>query len=283
MEIRSLKNTDTKAILTAFTKAFADYDIQINEDELKAMWKRRGFNPDLSFAAFVGDEIVSFTLNGVGNFNGERMAYDTGTGTIKEYRGQGLATKIFEYSIPFLKEANINKYLLEVLQHNTTAVSIYSKIGFETTREFNYFSWKNEELRNDTENINGKYIIEPIDISEYDSLSDYWDFYPSWQNSFESIHRAKEDFICLGAFENNEIVGYCIFDPNTGDITQIAVDKAHRRKGIASLLLDKAIKHNKISTTKLINTDITCDSIVGFLKSKNIEITGMQFEMVKGL
>jgi len=58
-----------------------------------------------------------------------------------------LATKIFEYSIPFLKKANVSQYLLEVLQHNTKAVSVYKKIGFEVSREFNYFICKNEKLQ----------------------------------------------------------------------------------------------------------------------------------------
>lgn len=283
MEIKSLGKIDFETISVAFGKAFADYDIQLNADELKTMWKRRGFNPDLSFAAFENDNIVAFTLNGIGYFKGVKMAYDTGTGTLKDYRGQGLATKIFEYSIPFLKEANINHYLLEVLQHNTKAVSVYRKIGFKVTREFNYFSWKNEEIEDETKNSDTSYQIESFDIDQYDSISDFWDFDPSWQNSFESIRRTREDFIYLGVFEDRKIVGYCIFEPNSGDITQIAVDKAHRRNGIASLLLQRVSKLNKNAKTKLLNTDSTCSSIVDFFKSKNIEITGKQFEMIKDL
>ena len=283
MEIKSLGKIDFETISVAFGKAFADYDIQLNADELKTMWKRRGFNPDLSFAAFENDNIVAFTLNGIGYFKGVKMAYDTGTGTLKDYRGQGLATKIFEYSIPFLKEANINHYLLEVLQHNTKAVSVYRKIGFKVTREFNYFSWKNEEIEDETKNSDTSYRIESFDIDQYDSISDFWDFDPSWQNSFESIRRTREDFIYLGVFEDRKIVGYCIFEPNSGDITQIAVDKAHRRNGIASLLLQRVSKLNKNAKTKLLNTDSTCSSIVDFFKSKNIEITGKQFEMIKDL
>jgi ribosomal protein S18 acetylase RimI-like enzyme len=281
MEIKSLEKIDFETIFIAFSKAFADYDIQQNADELKTMWKRRGFNPDLSFAAFEGENIVAFTLNGIGNFNGTKMAYDTGTGTLKDYRGQGLATKIFEYSIPYLKEANINHYLLEVLQHNAKAVSVYRKIGFKVTREFNYFVWKNEELKNEIKNLDTLYSIELFDINKYDSISEFWDFYPSWQNSFESIQRAREDFINLGVFADKKLIGYCIFEPNSGDITQIAVDKAYRRKGIASLLLREVGKLNKNTKTKLINIDITCSSILEFLKVKNIEITGKQFEMIK--
>ena len=124
MQIKSLSQTDFSTIFKAFKQAFADYELQLNEIQLQTMLKRRGFNPDLSFAAFDNDEIVSFTLNGIGNFNGIPTAYDTGTGTLKEYRGQGLATQIFEHSIPYLKEAGIQQYLLEVLQHNTKAASV---------------------------------------------------------------------------------------------------------------------------------------------------------------
>jgi len=69
MEIKSLTNIDFETIFKAFSKAFADYDIQLNKYELKTMWKRRGFNPDLSFAAFNGEDIAAFTLNGIGDFN----------------------------------------------------------------------------------------------------------------------------------------------------------------------------------------------------------------------
>ncbi len=281
MEIKSLGKTDFETIFKAFSQAFADYDIQLNSEELKTMWKRRGLNPNLSFAAFDGENIVAFTLNGIGNFNGIKMAYDTGTGTLKEYRGQGLATKIFDYSIPYLKEANIKHYLLEVLQHNTKAVSVYRNIGFEVTREFNYFSWKNEDVHNEIKNIYSCCSIEKIDIEKHHAVSDFWDFYPSWQNGFESIQRTKEDFISLGAFIDKKLVGYCVFEPNSGDITQIAVDKPFRRKGIASLLLHEISKLNKIAKTKLLNTDISCTAIVDFLKAKNVEIVGKQFEMIK--
>lgn len=281
MEIKSLENTDFEIIFRAFSQSFADYEIQISAEELKGMWKRRGFDPALSFAAFEGENIVAFTFNGIGNYNGQRMAYDTGTGTLKEYRGQGLATKIFEYSIPYLREAGIDYYLLEVLQHNTKAVSVYRNIGFEVTRELNYFIWQNEDMINEAVTAKIPCSIERINMAEHHSVSDFWDFYPSWQNSFESIQRANEDFVCLGAFVDGKLVGYCVFEPNSGDIAQIAVAKPFRRKRIASLLLYEASKYNKAVKTKLLNADISCDSIVDFLKAKNVELSGRQYEMVK--
>lgn len=281
MEIKSFAKTDFDTIFKAFNEAFAGYEMQINKIQLQTMLKRRGFNPNLSFAAFEGDKIVAFTLNGIGDFNGLPTAYDTGTGTLKEYRGKGFATKVFEYSIPYLREANIKQYLLEVLQHNTGAVSVYRNLGFETTREFNYFMQKNKDIDNKIKSSNMPFTIKQIDITKFNFISNFWDFYPSWQNSFESIERIPEDFVGLGVFAKDQLVGYGVFEPVSGDVTQIAVNKQNRRKGIATLLLQEMIKLNKNEMMKVVNTDISCGSITNFLKSKNIELKGKQFEMIK--
>ena len=112
MEIKSLEKTDFDTLFRAFGRAFADYEVQLNAEQLRAMLTRRGFDPALSFAAFDGAQIAAFTLNGIGNFNGVPTAYDTGTGTLKEYRGTGLGTEIFRHSMPHLRRAGVGQYLL---------------------------------------------------------------------------------------------------------------------------------------------------------------------------
>lgn len=105
IEIKNLEGISFEQIYTAFKSAFSDYEISVDKIELKSMLKRRGFNPALSFGAFYEDNIVAFTFNGIGKYyNGKLTAYDTGTGTRKEFRGQGLAKRIFTHSMPFLKE-----------------------------------------------------------------------------------------------------------------------------------------------------------------------------------
>ena len=282
IRIKSLKDTSFDELFEAFRQAFAEYEMQLNRAELQAMLKRRGFDPEFSFAAFDRDKIVSFTCNGIGDFNGTRTAYDTGTGTLKDYRGTGLATRVFESSIPYLKEAGIKEYLLEVLQHNTGAVSVYRKIGFRVTREFYYFRAENRQVRNEV-HVDIPYTLQAIRIEDHVSISDFWDFKPSWQNSLEAIGRAADTFVCLGVFTEDRLVGYGVFEPVSGDVTQIAVDKAYRHKGIGSLLFQKMLEMNKLGSIKILNTDLTCDSIPAFLRSKNIEPTGKQFEMIKKL
>lgn len=107
MEIKSLGKTDFDIVFEAFNRAFADYEIQLNKEQLQMMLKRRGFDPELSFAAFEKGGIVAFTFNGIGNFGGMPTAYDTGTGTLKEYRGKGLATEVFNI-LPLFEEQGLS-------------------------------------------------------------------------------------------------------------------------------------------------------------------------------
>ena len=279
MEIKSLEHTGQRSIFQAFARAFKDYEIQLDYGQFQAMMQRRGFDPALSFAAFDGDEMASFTLNGIGQFNGLYTAYDTGTGTREEYRGKSLAASIFEQSIPYLKAAGIEQYLLEVLQHNTKAVSLYKRLGFETVREFNYFMQAKSEIA--IVEPNSDFHIKKTEIDDIGLVSAFWDFHPSWQNSLDSIKRSVNCFTCLGAFCDSTIVGYGIFEPATGDITQLAVDKTHRRKGVATALLNKIMTMTTSDKLKVVNTDISCKAMTDFLKSKNINVSGTQFEMIR--
>lgn len=87
----------------------------------------------------------------------------------------------------------------------------------------------------------------------------------------------------MGAFIEDKLVGYCVLNPLPEILSQIAVDKRYRRRGIASVLLHEMIKSNQNDTVKIINTDILSPSITDFLKARNIDIQGKQFEMIKQL
>lgn len=281
MEIRNLEHTGFDTLFSGFKRAFSDYEIRFDKEEVRSMLERRGYNPRLSFAAFDNGEIVAFTLNGTGLFNGIPTAYDTGTGTVKEHRGEGLAGKIFSYSIPFLKEAGIRQYLLEVLQNNEKAISVYRKMNFATTREFDCFRQSIEKIDNPAVAEEDSTLkIEPVTTRFIRECLDFCDFSPSWQNSIDSIERGESALICLGALVDGLPAGYCVFDPETGDLTQIAVKKEHRRKGIASRLLREATSRMKTGFVKILNVCDSSRALPAFLEKKCIPLASKQFEMI---
>jgi len=282
-KIASLKGVKFGRIYEAFKAAFADYEIQLNKLELANMLKRRGFVPELSFAAFDKDRIVAFTLNGIGSFNQIKTAYDTGTGTLPEYRGQGLASKIFKYSLPYLISEGVRQYLLEVLQHNTAAVSIYKKLGFQVSRSFNFYSQSLSKLTLTKLNEQTFFIIENKQVTELESFVLFNDYELAWQNSFEAVKRSVGDFGALICIEDEIPVGYCIYEALSGDITQLAVKMGYRRKGIGRALLQKAIESITHTSVKLINIDENCEYMTTFLEGFAIPLQGQQFEMILDL
>lgn len=285
MEIRSLADTDFGTLYEAFAQAFADYEIHPGREELSKMLRRRGFAPELSFAAFDGDRIAAFTLNGNGVHNGLPTAYDTGTGTLPAYRGQGLASKIFARSLPHLKAAGIRQYLLEVLQHNPAAIAVYRKAGFETTREFNYFGQEKRLVRAPEKQPAIPHTFRPLDLDTVRRMAGFLDCRPSWQNDDESVARAGEDLVRFGLFrtDTGEPLGYCICEPASGDIARLAVDSRFRRQGIGSALLRHALGTIAADSVKFINTETGSEPITQFLHSANLRLKGKQFEMVRKL
>ena len=281
IEIRCLDGVGFDALFSGFESAFSDYAIRFNKDEVWSMLIRRGYEPRLSFAAFDGDKIVAFTLNGIGQFNGIPTAYDTGTATVKDYRGQGLARRIFDYSLPFLKDAGIRQYLLEVLQDNRQAIIIYRSIGFETTREFDCFRQNLSEIRNLVDaRPDAGCRIAAIGADAVGNALRFCDFSASWQNSVESIDRGRSQLTCLGAFLADRLAGYCVFDRATGDLTQIAVDTGLRCRGIGTRLLQSAVSMMKTDFIKVLNIPATDIMLHRFLSGKNIPLLNKQFEMI---
>lgn len=282
IKINSLGGISFNKLYEAFSDAFQDYEIPVLKlEELKTMLMRRGFVPELSYGAFDQGRLVSFTFNGIGSFNGKKTAYDAGTGTIKEYRGMGLAKMIFNESLIYLKEAQIKQYLLEVLQKNKRAFTLYSNLGFRISREFNYHILPAGEIKLKEKNLPEGYQLKRTDLKQMTRMMTFWDFTPSWQNSYDAVRRKPEDFVITGAYYNNSLIGYGIIEPGSGDITQIAVDKQHRRKGVGSSLLKELLRSNGFHSVKIVNTEKGCDSIYHFLNSNNITLKGTQYEMIK--
>jgi len=284
VQIKSLKGLDFQVIYKAFNEVFADYDApEMDLNQLKHMVNRRGFDSDISFGAFENDRLVSFTLNGKGVWNGVPTAYDTGTGTIREFRGKGIAKRIFQESVPILKDKGLQQYLLEVLQHNEKAVNLYKNQGFEISREFDYYIASKKEIAPFKQEFSNGIQIRRIELADIENNEEFREVKVSWQNSFDSIKRRLIDFIIFGAFDVDKIVGYGITESGTGDIAQLYVSREYRRCGVGTQLFASVLNAIPEDLFKLINVDKKDDLTRFFLMKLNVKPSGSQFEMTLAL
>ena len=275
--VQNLQHTPLPTIVAAFQSAFADYAVAFNDQEIYAILERRGFDSSYSFAAFKDNQIVGFTLNGIGQMGGKLSAYDTGTGVVIGHRGKGLASKIFQHSLPFLKEKGIEQYVLEVLTGNAPAISVYRNLGFEINRNFNCFRNDKPETLPHASSC----IITTCAIENVFPCAAYQEIEPSWQNNFDALERAGEQLVCLVAEEQHKIVGYCVFDPTTGDLSNIAVAPHFRRQGIGSRLLNEFYLRKQTEGVKCLNIDDRDTTLSAFLQKNGFKLICQQYEMLR--
>jgi len=196
IEVGTLEKVTDASLCSSWAVAFADYGMNATEAQLLAMFRRRGYVPALSVGAFVNGQLISMTLNGIGFYNGVLTAYDTSTGTVKEFRRQGLACKVFHQILPLLREQKVGQYILEVMKGNDAAKSLYLKLGFTVVREFFFFRRPLTEVRaclDTLAEVVGHDATTSVEVRTLDTLPmeimlcDMWDFSPSWQNSCASV------------------------------------------------------------------------------------------------
>jgi ribosomal protein S18 acetylase RimI-like enzyme len=282
IEIKPLSEISFDELFETHAKAFKDYPFQWSRDALaKTVW-RRGYVPSLSFGAFDDSKLVSFTLNGVGDFNGRKSAYDTGTGTVAEYRGKGLASQIFAHSVPYLKAEGISQYILEVLEDNQKAFSVYRQQGFTVSRRFECFRVNTTDW-SFTAKKPVDIELRPIDLSYEKEMAEMHDFLLSWQNNFQALRKNPADFVLIGAFQNEALVGFGIIEPATGDIAQLAVARAYRRQGIGTAIMAKLKERNQADIVKIVNVPDDQNAILQFISASGIPKIVRQFEMIKDL
>lgn len=282
IHVKTLDGQDTRYLYNIFTEAFRDYGRTWTFDEFVSGWRRRGCQPAFSYGAFDNDKLVSFTFNAIGQWNGRMTAYDNGTGTLEAYRGRGLAGLVFRESIPQLLANGVEAYLLEVLQSNEPAIKVYRRLGFEVTREFYYYMQPEQPLPAPSR-MPGGIVFGQMPLPEPEIIEAMWDFRPSWQNSIESVRRSPDRFTIFGAWSGDELAGYAIIEPATGDIPQLAVAPYHRRRGIATALLAALRSHNMSGKTRIVNVDVSCRSMHAFLARQGIHPDGVQLEMLLDL
>jgi len=140
--VQKLENIEFDIIVDCFLKSFANYFVDIPSDKnyYKERWKIAKVNYGLSYGMFDGEKLVGFILNAIDERNCVKIAFNTGTGVLPEYRGKRIVKSIYDYAIPDLKNNGVSKCSLEVIIENTKAVNIYKRIGFDICKTFNCFS-----------------------------------------------------------------------------------------------------------------------------------------------
>lgn len=273
---RLLSNDDFDPMYECFLLAFSDYevDMRMSREQFRQRLTRDGVRLDLTAAAFDGERMIGFCLNGFGEWQGKTTAYDGGTAVIPNYRGRGVAKEMMSFVERKLKEAGAFQYLLEVLTSNVPAAALYRKLGFINTRRL-------VVLRSATRVSRATDVsIRRLEKPDWLLFRTFWDGYPSWQNSADAVDRISTDRDIVGAFVNDECVGYGVVFVPSGNLMQLAVVPNYRRRGIGSAILASLETSEPLKVT---NIDEDLKGPIAFYEANGYQQVFAQYEMIKTL
>jgi ribosomal protein S18 acetylase RimI-like enzyme len=224
--VRDLGQIAMERIHQASTEAFRDYpvDVQMTIQELESMFRQNSVFLELSAGLFDGDDLVGFWINGLRVIDGRKVAYDSGTAIIKEYRGRGLSKQLAVLSNRLLIEHGAQEYVLEVLTQNETAYGIYLKNGFSVRRRLLCLHTHSPVYTNNA--LPAELTLEkcPFDPDVVPQLP-AMEYEPSWQNATESMANVKDEVLAaLVAARRSDRRLWAVHDPAWAHLT-------NRRRG----------------------------------------------------
>jgi ribosomal protein S18 acetylase RimI-like enzyme len=257
---------------------FADYIIKfdLTAQQFQNHITLNAVDLDRSVGCFDDGQPVGVSLNGFGKWEGKPTVYDAGTTVIPEYRRRGISRAMFDWMIPMFSDEGFDQFLLEVIAHNVPAVRLYEQLGFKAQRELLLLEaaptieldkpWPAE--------------IEIREIHRHEDIpfTSFWDGKPSWQNSIDAVERTIQMKRVFGAFAGGRCVGYIVFA--AGRLSQLAVDRDFRHRGIATRLLHEMQLDARDQKLHVINLDEAMTESVIFFRNRGFTKVLSQYEML---
>lgn len=273
MEVKKLENIKFEIIVDSFLKSFENYYVKVPTDKnyYKNRWKIAKVDYALSYGMFDGEKLVGFVINAIGNRNGIKIAFNTGTGVLPEYRGKRIVKTIYDFAIPDLKINGVTKCSLEVIIENTKAIKSYQSIGFNICKTFNCF---NGEIRLKS--------FEKIELNKIDYHCFDWKNLPnqdlySWDFKSEVIKNGDYEYYQI--IKDNFIESFFVINPKNEYLAQFEILK--ESDGCLNRLF-QGIREVS-NSIKIINVDTSLNEKIDFINSIELSNTINQYEMEMNL
>lgn len=278
--IRNLSNNDLNQMFAAFKNAFLNYFVpfELSEEHFRKKFvDKLNINFGLSAGAFDGQRLTGFIFTSVNSYEGLQTAYNGGTGVIPKYRGNRITEQLYNYLIPKFRIENIKQCILEVLIENEAAVKVYQNCGFVISRNFKCYKLNPSNSVSGKENNEVK--IQRVHSPDWKTYTKFFDYIPCYLDSRNMIENNLAYEVIIEAIYKDLILGYAIFQPDSGRINQIAVDRKHRKKGIGSMLLRYIYENSFNKLLTIINVLEEAEAIQHFLDKSGFENELDQYEM----
>lgn len=271
---KNLENIPLNAIATCLNLAFSDYQVPLNltDEQWEKVFKNNAVDLKNSFGAFYEGMMVGAIINSCNMYNGYKAVFDVATGVIPAHRKKGVFSNLFAYALDILKQEDIERYYLEVLQGNDKAIKAYQKQGFMIEREMLLFRSSASSATFDT-----NLMISSLRDLAIKRLERCIKVKPSYEHCLHILKTNIDGYAIAYMHDHDEIDAYCIYDIMNGRIMQMGYADIDKLKNIISYLLAK------YHSVTIKNVDSSYQEIIKMLQDLGFETIVKQYEMVRKL
>ncbi len=277
LQFKNLENIPLDILLETFNESFSDYFVrlQLTGEQLERKLISDSIDLSLSAGVFESEKLIGFILHGIALVNGEKAAYNAGTGVIPSKRGQQLTKLMYRFILPSLEAAGVKNCYLEVMEQNIQAIKSYESTGYGIYRKLICFKGIPQ-----IEEDNKQYPVLALKEMDWDKWASFWDWQPSWQNAITALKNIGGGNHSIGIHLDEKLVAYASYNPQNNRISQFAVAKDYRNQGLGTALFQYIFNENKAEIS-LINVDATATGTISFLTSIGLAAFVNQYEMKK--
>jgi ribosomal protein S18 acetylase RimI-like enzyme len=131
MIIRKASSKDLKQVAEIYAEVYSEGPYHEKWDsKMVAKKTKESLNDLIIYVAEIQKKIVGFIIFYDFMWDRGKRAYIEDMGVLKEYRGQGIASKLFKKAEEVLRKKGVSKIILDV-STKSKALKLYERIGYK--------------------------------------------------------------------------------------------------------------------------------------------------------
>ncbi|NEW08256.1 GNAT family N-acetyltransferase [Paenibacillus sp. SYP-B3998] len=202
-----------KDAVSLWNKGFEHYliPITLTVDTFVQRTANEGISLDHSIVAFDEKTPIGFVANAFRTYQGQKIAWNGGTGIIPDYRGKGIGRLLIEQAISLYREQAVHVSTLEALSENERAIRLYENMGYQTKDRLLMFQTTDALLSNaflPRSNHEDYFTLKKASPAELGFLPIYRND-RAWQTQWESL-RSGELVLAYNK-HSGEVIGYSLY------------------------------------------------------------------------
>ncbi|MDH6669717.1 ribosomal protein S18 acetylase RimI-like enzyme [Paenibacillus sp. LBL] len=188
-----------------------------------------GLSLEESLACYVDGAAAGIVMNSFREFDGVKLARNSGTAIAPDFRGKGLGKSMMEKNSELYEKQGVHRAYLEAISTNTAAIRLYQSVGYVIIDRLLIMSNEQSLEELNVQNAASTYTLVRGQAAEVASAAFYL---PGevWQTDASNIRDGE----CVFVYKEEKLAGYGLFKrvfDAAGSLTAITLFRCEAAPG----------------------------------------------------